>query len=108
VTIVLAALFAGGLLFGLTLVALVAPRGVPLLKYYSIKAQFTNASQIADLSEVRMNGRHIGEVTGSGLQGGHAMVRLQLFPGRGPLRADSTARLRAAAAPRYRAAQRCR
>jgi ABC-type transporter Mla subunit MlaD len=67
---------------------------VPLLKYYSIKAQFTNASQIADLSEVRMNGRHIGEVTGSGLQGGHAMVRLQLFPGRGPLRADSTARIR--------------
>jgi virulence factor Mce-like protein len=93
-TIVVAALAALGVLLGLTIVALVAPRGVPGLNYYEIKAQFDDASQIADLSEVRIAGRHVGQVTGSELIGGKATVNVQMFPGEGPLPADTTARIR--------------
>jgi virulence factor Mce-like protein len=94
VTIVVTALGALVLLLGLTMIALVAPRGVPGIKYYKINAQFADAAQIADLSEVRIAGRHVGVVTNTALKNGHATVRLQLFPGEGPLRADSTARIR--------------
>jgi phospholipid/cholesterol/gamma-HCH transport system substrate-binding protein len=93
-TIVVAALAAFAVLAGLTMVALVAPRGVPGLKYYELKAQFDDASQIADLSEVRMAGRHVGQVTGSRLRDGKATVDLQFFPGQDPLPADTTARIR--------------
>jgi virulence factor Mce-like protein len=93
-TIVLAAIGAVGVLALLTIVALIAPRGVPGLNYYEIKAQFDDASQIADLSEVRIAGRHVGQVTGSDLSKGKATVDLQMFPGEGPLPVDSTARIR--------------
>ena len=93
-TIVLAALGALGVLLGLTYVALVAPRGVPGINYYKINAQFADAAQIADLSEVRIAGRHVGVVTDTSQRNGRATVKLQLFPGEGPLRADSKARIR--------------
>lgn len=93
-TIVVSAAVALVVVLGLTYVALVAPRGVPGLRYYELDAQFDDASQIADLSEVRLAGRHVGQVTHSELSDGHATVRLQLFPGEGPLPADTKARVR--------------
>jgi virulence factor Mce-like protein len=90
----LAALGVIALLAGLTVVALIAPRGVPGLKYYELNAQFNDIAQIADLSEVRIAGRHVGQVTTSELRNGHATVTLQMFPGQGPLRSDTTARIR--------------
>jgi virulence factor Mce-like protein len=94
VTIVIAALLAIGLLVTLVWIALVAPRGVPFLRYFDINAQFDNASQIADLSQVRIAGRSVGQVTGSSVQGGRAVVRMALYPGQPALRSDSTARIR--------------
>ena len=94
VTIVVAALVALIVVIVLTTVALVAPRGVPGLDYYEINAQFDDAAQIADLSEVRMAGRHVGQVKTSESVDGHATVKLQLFPGKGPVRSDATARIR--------------
>ncbi|MCW3064945.1 MAG: Mammalian cell entry related domain protein [Solirubrobacterales bacterium] len=93
-TIVVAALLSVGLLVGLTLIAIVAPRGVPLLSYYDLDARFDNASEIADLSQVRIAGRHVGQVTGSSFEGGHAVVRMALYPGAKPLRSDTRARIR--------------
>jgi len=93
-TIVLATLVALGLLCGLSYLAWVAPRGVPGLNYYDLHAQFDNAAQIADLSQVRIAGRNVGQVTGTHYSGGHAIVDIALFPGQGPLHADSTARIR--------------
>jgi virulence factor Mce-like protein len=93
-TIVLAAVLALALLATLCWIALVAPRGVPFLKYFDINAQFDNASEIADLSQVRIAGRDVGQVTGSSVQNGHAVVRMALYPGQGALRSDSTARIR--------------
>ena len=93
-TVVLAAVLALGLLATLVWIALVAPRGVPFLHYYDINAQFGNASEIADLSQVRIAGRDVGQVTGSSVQGGRAVVRMALFPGQPALRSDSSARIR--------------
>jgi phospholipid/cholesterol/gamma-HCH transport system substrate-binding protein len=72
----------------------VAPRGVPGLKYYRLDAQFADASQIADLSEVRIAGRHVGQVIHSDLSHGKATVELQFFPGQKSLPTDTTARIR--------------
>lgn len=93
-TIVIAAVLALLVVAGLAFVALVAPRGVPGIKYYTLDAQFDDASQIADLSEVRIAGRHVGIVTDSRLRDGRAIVRLQFFPGQEKLRSDATARIR--------------
>ena len=93
-TIVIAAVLSVGVLVGLALIAVIAPRGVPLLKYYDVNAQFQNASQIADLSQVRIAGRHVGQVTSSGFVDGHAVVRMALYPGQKPLRSDTKARIR--------------
>ena len=93
-TIVVAALLCVAVLVGLTLIAIVAPRGVPLLSYYDVKAQFNNASEIADLSQVRIAGRHVGQVTGSSFENGHAVVQMALYPGAKPLRSDTRARIR--------------
>jgi virulence factor Mce-like protein len=93
-TIVVAALLCVAVLVGLTLIAIVAPRGVPLLSYYDVSAQFNNASEIADLSQVRIAGRHVGQVTGSSFENGHAVVRMALYPGTKPLRSDTRARIR--------------
>jgi virulence factor Mce-like protein len=93
-TIVAAAVVAVGVLLALVWVAIIAPRGVPGLSYYKINAQFDDASQIADLSQVRIAGRHIGQVAKSDLRNGKATVELQLYPGQGPLRSDTTARIR--------------
>jgi virulence factor Mce-like protein len=93
-TILIAAVGALLVVLALITVALVAPRGVPGLKYYKLDAQFDDASQIADLSEVRMAGRHVGIVTSSELRDGKAIVKLQFFPGEKKVRADATARIR--------------
>ena len=93
-TIVVAAALAFAVIAALVVVALVAPRGVPGLKYYKLDAQFDDASQIADLSEIRVAGRHVGIVTNSMLRNGYAIVQLQFFPRQKPLRSDTTARIR--------------
>jgi virulence factor Mce-like protein len=93
-TIVAAAVASVAVLAALVWIAIIAPRGVPGLNYYRINAQFDDASQIADLSQVRIAGRHIGQVKKSSLRNGKATVQLQLYPGQGPLRSDSTARIR--------------
>jgi virulence factor Mce-like protein len=92
-TIGIAAFIALALVAGLSYLAWVAPRGVPLLNYYDVNAQFNNAAQIADLSQVRIAGRNVGQVTATEYRGGHAIVRIALYPGGGPLRSDTTARI---------------
>jgi virulence factor Mce-like protein len=93
-TIVLAAVACVGVLVALAYVAIVAPRGVPLLHYYDVKAQFADASEITDLSQVRISGRQVGQVIGSSYRGGHAIVSMSLYPGESALRSDTTARIR--------------
>lgn len=93
-TIVLAALGALAVLVGLSYLAWVAPGGVPGLHYYDLDGQFDNAAQIADLSQVRIAGRDVGQVLDTTYASGHALVHMALYPGQGPLRADSTARIR--------------
>jgi virulence factor Mce-like protein len=93
-TIVAAAFAALAVLVGLSYLAWVAPRGVPGLSYYDVDAQFDNAAQISDLSQVRIAGRNIGQVLDTTYKDGHALVHMALYPGQRPLRSDSTARIR--------------
>ena len=92
-TIAIAAMAVLAVMAALAYLAWVAPRGVPLLSYYDIDAQFADAAQIADLSQVRIGGRNVGQVTGTTYRGGHAIVRMALFPGQQSLRSDTTARI---------------
>jgi phospholipid/cholesterol/gamma-HCH transport system substrate-binding protein len=93
-TIVVASLVALAIVCALSYLAWVAPRGVPGLNYYDLHAQFDNAAQIADLSQVRIAGRNVGQVTSTRYSGAHAIVDIALFPGQGPLHADTQARIR--------------
>jgi virulence factor Mce-like protein len=94
VTIVVTALLGLTLLIGLSYLAWVAPRGVPFLHYYDISARFDDAAQIGDLSQVRIAGRDVGQVTGTTYDHGRALVHMALFPGQKPLRSDTAARIR--------------
>jgi ABC-type transporter Mla subunit MlaD len=93
-TIIIATLVALAVLCGLSYLAWVAPRGVPGLSYYDLHAQFDNAAQIADLSQVRIAGRNVGQVTDTRYRAGHAIIDIALYPGQAPLHADSKFRLR--------------
>ena len=56
-TILISAAIAGLVLLALVYLAAVAPRGVPLLPYYYVNAQFRNAENIRVLSTVQIAGR---------------------------------------------------
>jgi ABC-type transporter Mla subunit MlaD len=90
----IAAIFGSLLLAGLAYLALTAENGLPLLSYYYLNAKFKNASQIDTYSDVRIAGKLVGQVLGSSLQNGQAVVRLQLDPSEGLLRSSTTARIR--------------
>jgi phospholipid/cholesterol/gamma-HCH transport system substrate-binding protein len=83
-----AALFAS---LALIWLALVAPRGVPGIGYRYLNAQFQNAGNVPISTEVRIGGRHAGQVVGTSLSGGVATFRLQLLPGDVPVHSDATA-----------------
>ncbi len=94
VTIVLAAAAATAVLAILVILAAVAPRGVPLVPYYYVDAQFANAANLKDLSAVQVNGREVGDVSQVTYRHGVANVMLQLLPGTQKLTSGATARIR--------------
>jgi phospholipid/cholesterol/gamma-HCH transport system substrate-binding protein len=93
-TILIAALVATLVLLALMYVAAVAPRGVPLVSYYYVNAEFTNGSNIDLLATVDIAGRDVGQVSKISSHDGLAVLKLQLFPGTQKLTTDATARIR--------------
>jgi phospholipid/cholesterol/gamma-HCH transport system substrate-binding protein len=93
-TILISALVAGLLLAALIYLAAVAPRGVPLISYYYVNADFSNASNIDLLATVDIAGRDVGQVSHISYQHGLAVLKLQMFPGTQKLTSDATARIR--------------
>jgi phospholipid/cholesterol/gamma-HCH transport system substrate-binding protein len=93
-TILISALVATLILVALMYLAAVAPRGVPLVSYYYVNAEFANASNIDLLAAVDIAGRDVGQVTKMTSQNGMAVLKLQLFPGTQKLTSDATARIR--------------
>jgi phospholipid/cholesterol/gamma-HCH transport system substrate-binding protein len=94
VTILVSAALATIVLLALVYLAAVAPRGVPLLPYYYVNAQFKNADNIRLLSTVQIAGRRVGQVSDVTYTRGIAVVKLQMLPGTQTLTSGATARIR--------------
>jgi virulence factor Mce-like protein len=90
----LAAIGGALLLVVLGYAALTAGNGVPLRSYYKLNADFRDAAELDQHSDVRIAGKLVGQVLGASFRDRNAVVRLQLEPSAGPLRADTTARIR--------------
>jgi phospholipid/cholesterol/gamma-HCH transport system substrate-binding protein len=93
-TILISAAIAGLVLLALVYLAAVAPRGVPLLPYYYVHAQFRNAENIRVLSTVQIAGRRVGQVSDITYDHGLARLTLQMLPGTQKLTSGATARIR--------------
>jgi virulence factor Mce-like protein len=61
----------------------------------TVRAAFADASGIGVVGQdVRMAGVPVGKITGTTLEGDHALVTMQLDPSAAPVHSDATARLR--------------
>ena len=93
-TIVIAAAAGALILAGLGYLAATAENGLPLVSYYNLNADFHNAAELDQYSEVRIAGTLAGQVLSTSFAHGHAVVQMQLRAGAGPLRSSTTARIR--------------
>jgi phospholipid/cholesterol/gamma-HCH transport system substrate-binding protein len=93
-TILISAAVACVLGLALVYLAAVAPRGIPLLPYYYVNAQFKNVENLRILSTVQIAGRRVGQVSDITYDNGLADVKLQMLPGTQQLTAGATARIR--------------
>jgi virulence factor Mce-like protein len=93
-TILISAAVATVVMLALVYLAAVAPRGVPLLPYYYVDAQFKNAANLRILSTVQIAGRRVGQVSDITYDHGLANVKLQMLPGTQQLTSGATARIR--------------
>jgi virulence factor Mce-like protein len=89
-----AALLGALVLATLSYAALTAGNGLPLKSYYYLSARFHNAAELDPYSDVRIAGKLVGQVLTTSFSHGTAVVNLQLEPSSGPLRSDTTARIR--------------
>ncbi len=93
-TILLSAFVATAVMLALVYLAAVAPRGVPLLPYYYVNAQFRTAANIRILSTVQIAGRRVGQVSDITYHDGMAILKLQMLPGNQKLTSAAIARIR--------------
>lgn len=71
-----------------------APNTIPGREYYTLRAAFDNADNLTAHYQVRIGGRNVGQVLNPRVENGKAVVDLQMSPDVGPLRADTTVRVR--------------
>jgi phospholipid/cholesterol/gamma-HCH transport system substrate-binding protein len=91
---VIAAIGGALVLAGLGYSALTAGNGLPGFPYYYLNADFRQAGVLDPHSDVRIGGVLVGQVLSTTFHDGVAIVRMQLNPSAGPLRSDTTARIR--------------
>jgi phospholipid/cholesterol/gamma-HCH transport system substrate-binding protein len=70
-------------------VGFTAAKHLPFVSYYYVRGTFANAENIGPQDQVRMGGVRVGQVAGTGVLHGQAVVRLQLDHGVAPLRSDT-------------------
>lgn len=76
------------------LVGFNAPNKIPGRSYYTLKAQFNYADNLTGHYQVRIGGRYVGQVLDPKAIDGKAIAQLQLDPKIGPLKSDTTLRVR--------------
>ena len=76
-------------------VAFTAPQGIPGRSYYVLHAQFRDLANLPPRgADVRIAGDRVGQALGARIEHGRATIDLQLEHRSGPLRSDTTARVR--------------
>jgi phospholipid/cholesterol/gamma-HCH transport system substrate-binding protein len=81
-------------LLALALIGYFAPNGLPLHSYYTLQGQFARADGLVSHTDVKLDGKRVGQVLHARIQNGHAVAELQLDTSIRPLRTDSTLRVR--------------
>jgi ABC-type transporter Mla subunit MlaD len=71
-----------------------AANTIPGKSYYYVNAEFEEADNITDTYQVRSGAELIGQVSGTSVNNGNAVVELQLDADQGPLLDDSWIRIR--------------
>lgn len=83
-----------GVLVLIFMVGFNAPNKIPGRSYYTLKAQFNYADNLTGHYQVRIGGRYVGQVLDPRAIDGKAVAQLQLDPAVGPLKSDTTLRVR--------------
>jgi virulence factor Mce-like protein len=85
-----------GLALALTLVwvGFNSPNSIPGRAYYSVDAEFADADNVSNHSQVRIKGKLVGQVLNLRARDGKALVELQLDPKYGPLKTDTRVEVR--------------
>ena len=71
-----------------------APNAIPGRSYYNIKAQFNEADNLTPHSQVRLNGRLVGQVLDPRIVDGKPVLDIQLEPDVKPLYSNATIEVR--------------
>lgn len=75
--------------------AFTAPQGIPSRNYYVLHARFTDLANLPPRgADVRIAGDRVGQALDARIEHGSPTIDLQLDAGSGPLRSDTTARVR--------------
>lgn len=74
--------------------AITAQNGLPWQSHYDLTVEFADAKGLSTHSDVWIAGQRVGQVLEGGAENGKARLRLQLDADRGPLPADTSARIR--------------
>jgi ABC-type transporter Mla subunit MlaD len=85
-----------GVAFAILLVYIgfTAPDRIPGRGYYTLKAQFANADNIAKHGQVRLDGKLVGQVLNLRVEHGLATIDLQIDPKYRPLKSDTHVEVR--------------
>lgn len=81
-------------LVALALIGYFAPNGLPLQSYYTLQGHFARADGLVSHTDVKLDGKRVGQVLHARIENGHAVAELQLDTSIRPLRADSILRVR--------------
>lgn len=76
------------------IIGLRAPNSIPGRAYYTVQAEFADGSNIASHADVKIAGKRVGQVLKPRFENGRTVVNLQIDAEHGPLRSDTTIRLR--------------
>jgi phospholipid/cholesterol/gamma-HCH transport system substrate-binding protein len=78
----------------LAVVGYIAPNGLPLRSYYNLQANFSRADGLVTHTDIKLDGKRVGQVLRPRLKNGKVIADLQLDGGTAPLRSDSILRVR--------------
>jgi ABC-type transporter Mla subunit MlaD len=87
-------LFGVGFALLLVYIGFSAPDKIPGRGYYTVQAELANGDNLAKHSQLRLNGKLVGQALNLRVEKGKALVELQIDPAYGPLKSDTRLEVR--------------